>query len=77
MLPGIEGGASVVFIDADNVFHGTLPTSNTEVTYNHGNIGSALVTKNNLIESLKRKERRLRGKDDCTKEYMIARCVFG
>jgi hypothetical protein len=45
MLPGIKGGASVVFIDTDKVFHGTLPTSNTEVTYNHGNLGSALVTK--------------------------------
>jgi hypothetical protein len=44
MLPGIEGGASVVFIDADKVFHGILPTSNNKVTYNHGYLGSALVT---------------------------------
>jgi len=76
-LPRIEGGASGLFIDADKVFHGTLPTSNIEVTCNHGNLGSALVTKKNLINSLKRQKRRLLVEDDCTKEYMTARCVFG
>jgi hypothetical protein len=75
-LPGNVGGASVVFIDADKVFHGTLPTSNTEVTYNHGNLGSALVTKKELIDSLKRQDRRVRERNDRTKEFMTARCVF-
>jgi hypothetical protein len=75
-LPDAKGKASVMFIDSDAVLHGTLPTSKTEATYNHGNIGAALVTKKEMINSIKRKNQRFRDKDDPTKEYMIARNIF-
>jgi hypothetical protein len=76
-LPDVEGGAAAVFIAADSVFHGTLPTSNTEDTYSHGNLGAALVTKTDMIDSCKRQKQRLQGKEDGTMEFMTARYVFG
>ena len=54
-LPTVAGEAAMFFIKGEGVGHGTLPTSSTEPSCKtHGNIGSALVTKRSMIQSLDR-----------------------
>ena len=57
-LPDEEGKAALFIIEGEGVSHGTLPTSSTAATLDHGNLGSALVTKSDMIESLNRQARR-------------------
>jgi hypothetical protein len=57
-LPNKKGGGAILFIEGKSVVHGTLPTSATEPTLDHGNFGSALVTKKDMIDSLKRQRER-------------------
>ena len=47
-LPAEKMGAVRVGLPGQGVFHGTLPTSNTEDTYQHGHFGSALITKRSV-----------------------------
>ena len=53
-LPNKVGKSVVIALPASGVYHGTLPTSNTENTYQHGNYGSALITKSLTVGGLKR-----------------------
>ena len=54
-LPTVAGEAAMFFIKGEGVGHGTLPTSSNEPSCKtHGNIGSALVTKRSMIQSLDR-----------------------
>ena len=57
-LPNERGKCVLLFVEGKDVHHGTLPTSATEQTYDHGNFGSALVTKRAMIESLIRQSKR-------------------
>eukprot|EP00966_Prymnesium_polylepis_P309163 7144735-Prymnesium_polylepis.1 len=49
-LPNERGKAAFIFVEGEGVQHGTLPTSATEPTCDHGNFGSALVTKDKTIQ---------------------------
>ena len=53
-LPTERGKAAFIFVEGEGVQHGTLPTSATEPTCDHGNFGSALVTKDKMIQALER-----------------------
>ena len=57
-LPNERGKCVLLFVEGKDVHHGTLPTSATEQTCEHGNFGSALVTKHAMIESLIRQSER-------------------
>ena len=52
-LPNKKGGRCAIII-APGIYHGTLPTSSTEPNIDHGNLGSAIFTKNSTVESMVR-----------------------
>ena len=52
-LPNKKGGCCTIII-APGVYHGTLPTSSTEPSLDHGNLGSAIFTKNSTVDSMDR-----------------------
>ena len=53
-LPTVLGEATIIALPARGVYHGTLPTSDTTATYQHGNYGSALITKEPICKGLHR-----------------------
>ena len=53
-LPEQMGGSALLLVKGDGVYHGTLPTSSTEPTISHGNLGTALVSPKHTIDQLKR-----------------------
>ena len=53
-LPNAAGKGCVIALPACGVFHGTLPTSSVSTTHNHGNYGSALITKQDVCRGMKR-----------------------
>lgn len=53
-LPNVIGRSLIVALPAEGVFHGTLPTSSDAATLCHGNYGSALITKANILRGLTR-----------------------
>jgi hypothetical protein len=71
-LPNEKGKAVLLFVEGEGVLHGTLPTSSTEPTLDHGNHGSALVTKKHTIDSMIRQ----RAGADTTPPHMTASKVF-
>ena len=56
-LPNERGKAALFFVAAEGVSHGTLPTSGFEPTFDHGNLGSALVTKASTVQAMKEQQR--------------------
>lgn len=72
-LPNARGKAVLLFVEGTNVYHGTLPTSSTQPTLDHGNIGSALVTKDCMIRSLERQ----RDRRDVTPIEWTAKALYG
>jgi hypothetical protein len=52
-LPNMVGKSVALFVKGSDLFHGTLPTSSVEDTCLHGNHGSALVTKVEMIRALR------------------------
>lgn len=50
-LPNKLHDAVCIAIPGNGVRHGTLPTSSTQPSYSHGNIGSALVTKKPIVKA--------------------------
>ena len=71
-LPNEMGKAVLLFVEGEGVLHGTLPTSSTEPTLDHGNHGSALVTKKETIDSMARQRER----GEATRACMTASKVF-
>ena len=57
-LPTRKDQSAIFFLQGNGLYHGTLPTSSTEQTYMHGNIGAALITKSHMVNSLKRQGQR-------------------
>lgn len=57
-LPSRRGCGVVLFIKGTGLYHGTLPTSSREPTYLHGSHGSALVTKQRMVDGLRRQAAR-------------------
>ena len=53
-LPNVKGESCIIALPACGVYHGTLPTSSTGDTYEHGNYGSALITKADVLKGLQR-----------------------
>lgn len=53
-LPEQKGGSALLLVKGDGVYHGTLPTSSTEPTISHGNLGTALASPKHTIDQLKR-----------------------
>ena len=57
-LPNEIGSSVVLFVKGSGLFHGTLPTSSVEDTFLHGNHGSALVTKKQMVDALRAQAKR-------------------
>ena len=57
-LPTVVGEAAIIALPARGIYHGTLPTSDTTATYQHGNYGSALITKQHVCKGLLRQLKR-------------------
>ena len=72
-LPDVIGGSALLFIDGEGVYHGTLPTSSTEPTLDHGNLGSALVTKKHTLDSF---SRQMQSRSMTTPEDWLASRTF-
>ena len=53
-LPTVVGESAIIALPACGVYHGTLPTSSTTATHQHGNYGSALITKKPICKGLLR-----------------------
>ena len=53
-LPTKRGESCIIALPACGVYHGTLPTSSTTDTHPHGNYGSALITKADILKGLTR-----------------------
>ena len=73
-LPTHTGEAVIMCVKGEGVYHGTLPTSSFEASYAHGNYGSALITKKQMINSLQRQA--ARGETTATK-YQSSELYFG
>mmetsp|Transcript_4497 Transcript_4497/g.10966 ORF Transcript_4497/g.10966 Transcript_4497/m.10966 type:complete len:116 (+) Transcript_4497:2-349(+) len=57
-LPSRRGQGVLLFIKGTGLYHGTLPTSSVAPTHLHGNHGSALVTKQRMVDGLRRQRAR-------------------
>ena len=57
-LPNKVRSSVVLFVKGRKLFHGTLPTSSVEDTLFHGNHGSALVTKKQMVNALRTQAKR-------------------
>lgn len=53
-LPNATNESVLIVLQGKGLYHGTLPTSSTGGSYAHGDHGAALVSKTQMIESLKR-----------------------
>jgi hypothetical protein len=71
-LPMEKGGGVHVSLPGSGVYHGTLPTSSTGPTYQHGNLGSALVTKISFINACIAQQER----DETTPDSFTASRVY-
>jgi len=73
-LPNQPLATVIVALPGQGIFHGTLPTSSTEDTYQHGNFGSALITKQSVCEGL---ERQKTSNTQTPRRYCSSRLYFG
>ena len=71
-LPNKIGSSVVLFVKGHGLFHGTLPTSSVEDTLLHGNHGSALVTKKQMVNALRTQAKR----GECTPREKRASLLY-
>ena len=71
-LPNEVGSSVVLFVKGSGLFHGTLPTSSVEDTLLHGNHGSALVTKKQMVNALRTQAKR----GECTPREKRASLLY-
>ena len=72
-LPHVAGQAVNITLPGSGVHHGTLPTSSTLPTFQHGNLGSALVTKKQFVDACR--EQTARG--ETTPSKYTASALYG
>ena len=73
-LPTDAGEAIIICVKGEGVYHGTLPTSSVAPTHQHGNFGSALITKKQTIRGLQRQAER---REKTASKYQSSELYFG
>ena len=73
-LPTNAGEAVIMCVKGEGVYHGTLPTSSCTPTHQHGNFGSALITKKQMIKGLQRQAAR---REETACKYQSSELYFG
>ena len=76
-LPTKLDKAVRIIIPGSGVYHGTLPTSSTQRSHSHGNIGSALVTKKPIVEACEKQRNRGENTLDDSGPDHVASLLYG